>query len=308
MKPMRLSSFLAVSTCLGFACACAVDVDSTPTEGSEPIADSPEAATGANPITPPDAQLSRELPELPAGVDYTGIAVADSLFYLARSDDRVETRDFLWGELKGTTVGVGKQIDWVDLQGWGVVAAQDSTQRIIRNATNVGTSIGSYPGGVTKVQALAVAPVPGSPTRVKIYVIHGNSPNQVLQVGEHNRHIQPFRISWEYVTTPAGAYSKGLTYGSDGTTTRLFRIQNYETSPFRWYSPTAPYTSGYETHLAPYTEHCYSHPEGQLDKFAPVSFDYHTGGYFFGLDRYHNSLSGRSAWVVARLHRSMLRP
>ncbi|MFZ5897047.1 MAG: hypothetical protein ACOY0T_38670 [Myxococcota bacterium] len=310
MTKVNVSLFLGVTLAAASVAGCAIDADSTHSESSDAVGTVSQAATGSNPII--DAEFYGEMPALPAGVSYTDLGVNSSTIYLARSDRRVEVRTRqLNPPLTNTLQDVGEHIDWVQSGSeWDLIAAHDGTKKIKRKASNTAVNMGNYPGGVNVIQAITATPVAGQPMKLKIFVIHGSWPNIVLRAGIHDRAVQPYSITWEATTVSAGPYSSGLAYGQDGSNVnRVFRILNYTVSRFHWYDVTTPSVTGYETGLAPYTDHAYLHPEGEYDKFAPVGFDQNSiDGYFYGIDQYVHHVTGRAAWVVARFSKANLRP
>jgi hypothetical protein len=301
----RIGTLIVVTTL-----ACSGEVGELP-DGSDTISATGERATGTNPLI--DAQYVGELPALPAGVAYTDLGVASEQLLLARSDRKLEVRNRTSLALLNTFSNVGNHVDWIQTgENWDLIAANDSTQQIRRKASS-GSSIlmGSYPAGTTAVHALAAQQA--VPTRLRIYVIGGTWPDFYLQSGTHDASTLPAIITWSPTKTPDGIYNQGLTIapcpGAMTSPSCAYRMINYTTAPFKWFSLGSPPQGSYEAGLAPNTEHAYTHPEGEYDRFAPVGFDWRTqDNYFYGIDSFYNPTTGRFAWVVARIHRNFLRP
>jgi hypothetical protein len=272
-----------------------------------------ESSTGTNPII--DTDFMGELPALPAGVSYTDLGTSSAQFFLARSDRTLEVRSDSLGLLQ-TISEVGEHVDWVQTgENWDLIASNNSAQQIRRKASS-GSSIlmGNFPAGVTSVEALVGHQL--NANEIRIYIKAGAWPNQYVQTGTHYIPRTPARITWDPSRAGLGPYEHDLTIapgpGALPQPPRIYRVVNYTTSRFWWYSvytpPTLP-TQGGEDGLPPYTDHAYLHPEGEYDRFAPYGFDYRAqNDYFYGIDGFHNHITGRTAWVMAKMHRSRLKP
>jgi hypothetical protein len=149
-----------------------------------------------------------------------------------------------------------------------------------------------------------------SSTRLRVVIAHSDGRgNTVMRMGTHDRGVSPAVIQWEATTYPLVYYGKGLNHAYDKAgKAQLFRLLDYTTSGFHWYDRTNGAKVGNEK-LSPYTEHAYLHwVDGENDRFGPGTFDQSPDGYFYGVDTYRHAVTGRTATVLARLHRNNLKP
>lgn len=312
MNHREVYSTVLLGLALAATTACSdAGEDQAAGDGAEIVGTDQQATTGATPKI--DAEFWGELPALPSGVSYTDLGVSSSQIFLARSDRKVEVRTRQFNPpLTNTLIDIGQHIDMVQFgTDWDLVAANDSTQKIYRKSSNVPVIMGSYPAGVTAVQALTANPSAGATSKLKIWIVCGSFPNQVVRWGVHDRNVSPATIVWDGGSVAAGPYSTGLDYAQgEANTYKVFRMVNYTKSYFQWFDVAdATLTGNEKTFYQTYTDHAYGHPEGEYDRFAPAGFDQnYADGYFYGIDEFANHSTGRHAWVVARLYRTNIKP
>lgn len=278
---------------------CAADFDDSANDSG--VATTDAAATGSNPRL--DAEFMTEVTMRPptAGVSYTDIALGGGRVYLARSDGKVEQRRW---DVQSTFVTFVTGVSWEHLDyvatgsDWNLIGSSNANRKIYRNIQNVGSPLGSYPGGVDYVWDLSAIEVVGG---LQLFIIHPDSANfPVLRVGKYN--TLTGMLSWETRTRSWGQYNHGLTLLNGN----IYSVLNYTKSYFVWRPVTALDTSYYEAGLSPYTEHAYRYPQGTNDRFAPVGLSYYAvDDKFYGIDLYSGD---QQRWVITRILKSRLMP
>jgi len=258
--------------------ACAGDVGEIAQE-EPPVAIEQSATTGMNPLIDAFWIASIAPHGGPAGGKFKDIALDGQFYYLLREAGMIERCKTLAAPVfDGNLSSPWAAIKYVPSPtlSWGLIAAKDSTLKIVRKVQQGGLNLGNYPPGVTTIRAIAGAE---SGNLLKIYVVRPGPPSAspwLLQVGTY----QSGSISWELMPRDFAPHNEGLCFAA----AKLFSSVNYFTAPFVWWVPPFMTTGGEA--LSPNTEHAYVFtPAGYNDRFAPRAFAHNASDdNFYGID------------------------
>lgn len=286
--------------------ACAVDdTELTPTDDVD-VAVVNQPWTGSNPSI--DAEFMGEIDAPPEGMTYLDFAYNGTTYYVTRSDGQLRRYSGGYNPVfQGYPAGTYHRLEYVDTSysGWALISTNDATKKIRKNSQTYPSNIGNYPAGVTSISNIAARLINSGGLKLDIWITYSEGGVTKLRAGQYS--VTTGVLTWEATAKSFGMYNLGLTYGSlPNNSFTVFSVINYTGSKFVWYTPPN-LTATAEANFS-YTDHAYLHSEGAYDRFAPDGLHYYRDGYFYGLDSYYNSATGRRGWVIARIPKSAIKP